>query len=149
MGNAECRSRSEATSELAFQDSRVRSHTLRAEPECAKIARDLAKAALIVWDLYSLAGDVEVVVEELFANAWRHGCAGREHAEVRLILRHEGDHVYVGMWDPSLVIPRPLANDPYALKEEGRGLCMVAAFAQTYGFTPQEDGKVSWATFKI
>jgi anti-sigma regulatory factor (Ser/Thr protein kinase) len=149
MGSAECGSRSKAPTGLALQDSRVRSHTLRAEPECAKIARDLAKAALIVWDLCSLVGDVEMVVEELFANAWRHGCAGREHAEVCFVLRNEGDHVYVGMWDPSPVIPRLPANDPYALKEQGRGLCIVAGFAQTYGFTPQGDGKVSWATFKI
>jgi anti-sigma regulatory factor (Ser/Thr protein kinase) len=117
-------------------------------------ARDFCLSTMRRWGVADRADDVAVVVSELLTNALRHGlaqpgsAAGRSRRPVRLGLVQPGQYVLCAVADPSPRPPEP--KDPDYLAESGRGLHVISALSEHWGYTvPTEAGKVVWALFSV
>lgn len=82
--------------------------------------------------------DAALLTTELAANAVRHATVDRFY----LTLHCDADRVRVEVADGSLEPPVVLRPDPMATS--GRGLQLVDALADRWGFERREHGKVVW-----
>lgn len=107
-------------------------------------ARGFVRTQLLEWHLPGLLDTGELVGSEFAANALQHGTG--LFIEVRLAI--SGGEFTVKVWDANGAdLPVLTAADPMA--ESGRGLALIAALAQDWGFYRAESGgKVVWATLK-
>jgi hypothetical protein len=113
-------------------------------------ARDFTLATLHRWDAAERGEDIAIVVTELLTNALRHGLRrpgdrppGRP---IRLGLLQPGSCVLCAVADPSRAVPVP--QGPGSLAETGRGLQIIRALSDMWGYTILGDaGKVVWAAF--
>ena len=119
-------------------------------PQSARAARRLTRTTLRDWGLASLAEDAETIVGEFVANAVTHAAEAaasdrRPSAEnhgLRL-LRRTGE-VICAVLDPSDVAP--VLKKPCSIEEAGRGLQMVDALSDVWGWSPLAGrGKAVWA----
>jgi len=123
-------------------------------PQSARAARRLTRATFRDWGLAFLAEDAETIVGEFVANAVTHAaslaaaCAPpprRQSAEnlgLRL-LRRNGE-VICAVLDPSDMAP--VLKAPASIEESGRGLQMVDALSDVWGWSPVAGrGKAVWA----
>lgn len=135
-------------------------------PQSARAARRLTRSTLREWGLASLAEDAETIVGEFVANAVTHAavpgvggvggvvgaaaCGGgpadrkptAENLGLRL-LRRTGE-VICAVLDPSDVAP--VLKTPSGAEEAGRGLQMVDALSDVWGWSPVTGrGKAVWA----
>jgi anti-sigma regulatory factor (Ser/Thr protein kinase) len=124
-------------------------------PQSARAARRLTRSTLSEWGLTSLAEDAETIVGEFVANAVTHAAAGgvgsvgpadrkptAENLGLRL-LRRTGE-VICAVLDPSDVAP--VLKTPSGAEEAGRGLQMVDALSDVWGWSPVTGrGKAVWA----
>lgn len=102
------------------------------------MARHFVEARLRGTASPRLVDDAALLTTELAANAVRHatsGCFG-------LSLSRHGDRVRVEVADASLDPPIVLRPDPMATS--GRGLMLVDALADRWGFERRPDGKIVW-----
>ena len=108
-------------------------------PAAVSAARSLVRAALHDWGMDPLAGDAELVVGELVANAIRVA------DDIRITLSREAGRVLVEVQDGSTDPPVLRTAGPY--DESGRGLRIVDAYAANWGHRLLDDGtgKVVWA----
>ncbi len=105
-------------------------------------ARLHARLVLREWGLAALSDDTELLVSELVTNGVRASSAMGQ-ASVRVWLVSDLRQVVVFVWDAS---PRPPARaDPGADAENGRGLLLVEALSERWGYFGFDDGKVVWA----
>jgi hypothetical protein len=122
---------------------------LSRELQSARAARRLTRSTLRDWGLTSLARDAETIVGELVANAVMHGVpSAPEHGSdpenlgLRLLLGT--DEVICAVLDPSDVPPVPRV--PGGAEEAGRGLQMVDALSDVWGWSPMAGrGKAVWS----
>lgn len=126
----------------------IRSPGVNSRP--ARAARDFAIATLQRWGAAERTEDVAVVVSELVTNAFRHALPdsgeSRPGSLIRLGLLQPGPCVLCAVADPS--VAAPVAKEADLLAETGRGLHVVGALADTWGYTTAGDmGKVVWAMF--
>jgi Histidine kinase-like ATPase domain len=129
---------------------RIAVRSLGAQPRPVKAARDFAAATLGRWEAAERAEDVAIVVSELVTNALRHGRAdsrpGQPAGRVRFGLLQPGPCVVCAVADPSRVAP--VVQEADVLAETGRGLHVVDALADVWGYTrPTDTGKAVWAMF--
>ena len=117
-------------------------------------ARDFCLSTMRRWGVQDRADDVAVVVSELLTNALQYGlaqvgsAAGRSRRPVRLGLVQPGQYVLCAVADPSPRPPEP--KDPDFLAESGRGLHVISALSERWGYTvPTDAGKVVWALFSV
>ena len=118
-------------------------------PHSARAARRLTRSTLRDWGLWSLAEDAETIVGEFVANAITHAAAApperkptAENLGLRL-LRRTGE-VICAVLDPSDVAP--VLKEPACVEEAGRGLQMVDALSDVWGWSPMTGrGKAVWA----
>ncbi|MGW0587579.1 ATP-binding protein [Streptosporangium sp. NPDC002607] len=110
---------------------------LPADPEVVGAARRLAREALVIWGISSVTEDVTMVVSELVSNAVVHG-----RAPITLSLHRHGRIVCGEVTDHSAMWPAPLPAGPDA--EHGRGLAIVAAYADRWGVESAPQGKTVW-----
>jgi hypothetical protein len=115
-----------------------------------RAAREFTVSTLQRWDVAERREDVVVVVSELLTNALRHAlpasCDPRAGWPIRLGLLQPGRGVMCAVADPSRVAP--VLQQPEHLGETGRGLHVIAALSDYWGYTiPTEAGKVMWAMF--
>jgi hypothetical protein len=113
-------------------------------------ARDFTVGTLRRWGVAERCDDVAVVVSELVTNALRHALPAVAQAgagwPVQLGLLQRGRCVTCAVADPSRVTPVP--GEPGYLTETGRGLHIIAALSDRWGFiTSGDGGKVIWALF--
>ena len=113
-------------------------------------ARDFTVGTLRRWGVDERCDDVAVVVSELLTNALRHALPAVAQAgagwPVQLGLLQRGRCVTCAVADPSRVTPVP--GEPGYLTETGRGLHIIAALSDRWGFiTSGDGGKVIWALF--
>jgi len=124
-------------------------------PQSARAARRLTRSTLREWGLASLAEDAETIVGEFVANAVTHaaapgagsaGLADRKPTAENLglrLLRRTGE-VICAVLDPSDVAP--VLKTPSGAEEAGRGLQMVDALSDVWGWSPVTGrGKAVWA----
>jgi hypothetical protein len=129
---------------------RVAVRSLGAQPGPVKAARDFAAATLRRWEAAERAEDVAIVVSELVTNALRHGrqdsCPVQPAGRVRFGLLQPGPCVVCAVADPSRAVP--VVKEADVLAETGRGLHVVGALADAWGYTrPADTGKAVWAMF--
>lgn len=121
-------------------------------PQSARAARRLTRNTLRDWGLVSLADDAETIVGEFVANALTHAAvrtsvgpyrrSGVENLGLRL-LRRTGE-VICAVLDPSDTAP--VLRIPGGVEEAGRGLQMVDALSDVWGWSPVAGrGKAVWA----
>ena len=119
-------------------------------PHSARAARRLTRNTLRDWGLASLAEDAETIVGEFVANAVTHAAArsgqsrkqSAENLGLRL-LRRTGE-VICAVLDPS--DSAPVLRAPATAEESGRGLQMVDALSDVWGWSPVAGrGKAVWA----
>jgi Histidine kinase-like ATPase domain len=129
---------------------RVATRTPSVNQKPARAARDFAIATMQWWGAAERTEDVAIVVSELVTNALRHALPGsggtQPGSPIRLGLLQPGPCVLCAVADPSRTAP--VAKDPGYLAETGRGLHVVGALADAWGYTtPSDTGKVVWAMF--
>jgi anti-sigma regulatory factor (Ser/Thr protein kinase) len=115
-----------------------------------RAAREFTVSTLQRWGMAERREDVAVVVSELLTNALLHAlpAAGlaRTGWPIRLGLLQPGRGVMCAVADPSRV--EPVLQQPEHLGETGRGLHVIAALSDQWGYTiPTDGGKVMWAMF--
>ena len=127
---------------------RVAIRSLASKPKPVRAARDFAVATVQRWGAAECADDVAVVVSELVTNALRHALPAsgetQQRRPVRLGLLQPGPCVLCAVSDPSRTVP--VAKEADVLAETGRGLHVVGALADLWGYTtPSDTGKAVWA----
>ena len=117
--------------------------------QSARAARRLTRNTLRDWGLPELAEDAEAIVGEFVANAVTHAAAGpaprRQPPEALglRLLRRTGE-VICAVLDPSDEMP--VLKSPASIEEAGRGLQMVDALSDVWGWSPVVGrGKAVWA----
>lgn len=117
-----------------------------------RAARHFTIATLRQWDLAGRSEDIALVVSELLTNAVRHAAPGGGQAPsrspIRLGLIQPGPCILCAVADPSELVPVP--REPDYLAETGRGLHVIGALSDDWGYTsPGTAGKVVWAMFRL
>ena len=112
-------------------------------------ARDFTTSTLHQWGVAERRDDITIVVSELVTNALQHALPDsgtRAGGPIQLGLLHPGHRVMCAVADASLAVPVP--REPDFLDETGRGLHVIAALSDQWGYTTFGDmGKVIWALF--
>jgi hypothetical protein len=118
-------------------------------PQSARTARRLTRNTLREWGLPNLAEDAEAIVGEFVANAVTHAVsvpAPRKQPSEALglrLLRRSGE-VICAVLDSSDQVP--VLKAPASVEEAGRGLQMVDALSDVWGWSPVAGrGKAVWA----
>lgn len=122
---------------------------LEVSKEAVPIVRTIASAHLTLWGLPGLVDRTALVVSELLTNVLRHARpvqrTGVKHATLTLTRLPGVLSICVRDFDPTL--PQHAQADDEA--EDGRGLHLVTAFADDFGWSPVTNGKDVWASFLI
>lgn len=116
----------------------------------ARTARDFTFATLRRWGTGYNSQDIAIVVSELVTNALRHAVpqpgATSPPWRARLGLLQYEPWLLCAVADPSKTPPAP--RPPSSFAETGRGLQMICALSDQWGYTKHLDaGKIVWATF--
>ena len=96
-------------------------------------ARAWTRQILREWQLAGLADDAEAIIAELAANAV-HASAGLKQPAIRLALAFDHGELLILVSDGNPALPQ--AQHPAADAESGRGLLMVEALSNRYGWYP-------------
>jgi anti-sigma regulatory factor (Ser/Thr protein kinase) len=119
-------------------------------------ARATLRLSLTLWGLPHLTNDAEAITSELVTNAITTsrdkappGTQPR-HVTFRLTVEPDQGELCIRVWDPD---PTPPPRDqplPAADEESGRGLHIVNALANRWGWHPAANGgKYTWATLPL
>jgi anti-sigma regulatory factor (Ser/Thr protein kinase) len=113
--------------------------------QSSRTARKFTRNTLKEWGLVALADDAEAIVGEFVANAVSHAarCIGSGQPLGLRLLRRTGE-VMCAVLDPSDTAP--VLRVPDRNEEAGRGLQMVDALSDVWGWSPVTGrGKAVWA----
>jgi len=128
---------------------RIATRLLGADPGSVRLARGFTVDTLRRWGAAERSSDVTLVVSELLTNALRHAGSGDTgpRRPVWLGLLQPGSCVLCAVADLGKAVPTP--QTPGSLAETGRGLHIICALSDQWGYTtPSETGKVVWALFR-
>ncbi|MCX4705823.1 MULTISPECIES: ATP-binding protein [Streptomyces] len=121
---------------------------IRCSGEGFALARTFTRDTLRCWSLDHHSDDAVLVITELAANAVAHAVprAPAGETEVWLGLLLDPAHVVLSVSDPGDNVPEFTGADATDLREHGRGLCIVDALAEEWGWTLKPPaGKTVWA----
>ena len=129
---------------------RLATRTPGADARSVRGARDFTIATMRRWGAEERCDDVATVVSELLTNALRHTLPSpggpRHRSPVRLGLLQPGPCVLCAVADPARSVPVLKDHDYFA--ETGRGLHVIGALSDAWGYTtPSDTGKTVWAMF--
>jgi anti-sigma regulatory factor (Ser/Thr protein kinase) len=128
---------------------RIATYTSGGGAGSVRAARDFTVATLHRWSAADRSHDIAVVVSELLTNALRHARPGsgddRLLRSIQLGLLQLSPGVLCAVTDPSTAAP--VLRPPGSLGETGRGLHIVCALSDRWGYTSSGTGKVVWAMF--
>ena len=114
-----------------------------------RAARDFTVATLHRWGAAERSQDIAIVVSELVTNALRYALprygGARPRRPIRLGLLQLKPCLLCAVADPSTAAPVPQPAD--SLGETGRGLHIICALSDRWGYTTSDTGKVVWAMF--
>ncbi|MFC6882111.1 MULTISPECIES: ATP-binding protein [Actinomadura] len=129
---------------------------LPAEITAPKSARDFAGDTLRGWGLGDgpETGDVVIAVSELVTNALRHGLKDLPQplpvSPIQLVLLGHPRRLVIVVTDPGARTPEPIAQDPERFGEGGRGLLVVGAVSDAWGWARlATGGKAVWGAFDL
>jgi len=105
-------------------------------------ARNMVTEACLAWELPELVGPGSLVASELVSNAVEHA-----HTMITIQVARRARHVEISVRDGSAAEPVIDRSDG-RLTERGRGLLLVAAESDDWGWLPTRDGKVVWASLR-
>jgi anti-sigma regulatory factor (Ser/Thr protein kinase) len=127
---------------------RIATRTPGTAPGSVRVAREFALATLQRWGVAKRSEDIAIVISELLTNALRHALPEPGHTRpIRLGLLQPGPCLLCAVTDPSRAAPIP-QTPPEFLRETGRGLHIICALSDRWGYATLSDtGKVVWATF--
>lgn len=117
-----------------------------AAPRSARQARELVVDALHDWSLDGLLEVATLCIGELAANAVLHG-----RSPFDVVVRRQDDGVRIEVIDlrpeevPAAVPAHGTAADITRAAATGRGLQIVSALAQRWGYTTSHEAKAVWA----
>ncbi|WP_329262751.1 ATP-binding protein [Streptomyces sp. NBC_01478] len=121
-------------------------------PQSAHVARDFTRAALTGRAGDEVLDDMAVTVSELVSNALRYGRAANSLAE-------QQPSLWLAVWDrlPYAVCAVtddsdriPVQGSPDEFAESGRGLQVVSALSESWGWNLRAGGgKTVWALFRL
>jgi anti-sigma regulatory factor (Ser/Thr protein kinase) len=126
-------------------------------PTVPALARVFVRATLHAWHEDSLVQDAELIVSELTGNAVAAsaGTDGRpvyvdgRIPVIRVCLLTDGVRLLIEVWDqaPGIPVLREVTGD----EESGRGLILVDAISDKWGWNPVngQPGKVVWAEISL
>jgi two-component sensor histidine kinase len=121
--------------------------SVEARPTAPRRARRHARKVISGWCLPDQADTVELVVSELVTNAIMAAepAGPLGVSRVRLRLATDRTMILVEVWDENPGLPAPVQPD--LEDESGRGLVLVAALCQRWGWQSCRDrqGKLVWA----
>jgi len=110
-------------------------------PYSVQMARFYVRATLVYHDLGDFTQDAEAVTSELVTNAIEH--AGAPQFGLQVVRLACPDAIAVMVIDPS---PHPpVKRDPAGDTEHGRGLYIVEALSDRWGWQPAAPGKAVYA----
>ena len=112
-------------------------------------ARLHARQVLWEWGIGNLGDSAGLLVSELITNAVRASCEAGRVSAVRLWLLSDSAQILILVWDAS---PRPpVLTDAGGEAEHGRGLMLVDAVSEQWGWCSGEvgDGKFVWAITRL
>jgi anti-sigma regulatory factor (Ser/Thr protein kinase) len=123
-------------------------------PTATPCARLHARNVVCEWGLHNLADTIELVVSELVTNAVKasmdqdqrpHYTDEHGLACIQLRLSTDRQAALVEVWDEKFKLPEP--NQPDLDDESGRGLMLVEALAERWGWDLPATGrgKIVWA----
>ena len=118
---------------------------LGAVPTAPRCARAWTREILWEWGAAELADAAELLVSELVTNSLE-ACAGLDLAAIRLVLTLDQGELAILVRDSHPGVP--LAVQPGADDESGRGLLIVEQLSDRCGWYPlsaPEPAKVTWA----
>lgn len=123
-------------------------HTLGREPRPVGSARRFTELTLQNWGMEAIGDNVAVITSELVTNALRYGLPARGRltppGRVWMGLVRQGSTLLCAIFDPGG--KTPVMREPDHLTESGRGLHVVEALSDTWGWTiPDQSGKAVWA----
>jgi anti-sigma regulatory factor (Ser/Thr protein kinase) len=110
-------------------------------PYSVRMARFYVRAALTYHDLGDYAEDTQAVTSELVTNAIEH--AGAPQFGLQVVHLADPEAVAVMVTDPSPW--PPVKRDLVADNEHGRGLHVVEALSDRWGWQPAPPGKAVYA----
>ncbi|MEU8120316.1 ATP-binding protein [Spirillospora sp. NPDC049024] len=133
---------------------RTARRVLPAEITAPRSAREFTQVTLDAWGLADDAGDVVVAVSELVTNALRHGLEGIPQplplCPIQLVLIGHPRRLVVSVTDPGAGAPEPVPGEPDRCAEGGRGLVVVGAVSDSWGWARlATGGKAVWAAFDL
>lgn len=122
----------------------------RRRPSVQAARRDAAEVAE-AWGLEPLADDLVLIVSELVTNAVVHGKAGRGRYITVTYSLMEGLRLRIEVRDPADGIPRQAgtADQNGQPRDNGRGLSIVTALTNRWGFVPKVVGKTVWCEIDL
>ncbi|GAA2336349.1 ATP-binding protein [Streptomyces kunmingensis] len=130
-------------------DAIRRTDTLDHTPAAPSVPLARRRAARLVtgWGHPDLAGDVALVVSELMTNALLHGSVQDRLIRVRLYATDATLRVEVS--DPRAERQPEVRGAPDDMDQFGRGLLLVGALADQWGWEPWSAGKTVWAQWGL
>jgi anti-sigma regulatory factor (Ser/Thr protein kinase) len=121
---------------------------LTALPTAPGDGREFCRKQLSEWGMGELTDALVVVVSELITNAARASTSAREDLGAGVVkMRLSTDHVelLIEVHDQAPGYPRLRDPGEYEDGEGGRGLVLVGAIADSWGWTAGDGGKTVWA----
>jgi Histidine kinase-like ATPase domain len=113
-------------------------------PQAARAARRLTRSTMRDWGLAALADDAEMIIGEFVANAITHARPLDAGDIPGLRLMRRSGEVMCAVLDPS--DDAPVLRQAVSTDETGRGLRMVDAISDIWGWSPVVGrGKAVWA----
>ena len=119
-------------------------------------ARAVLRLSLSLWGLPHLTDDAEAITSELITNAITtsrdKAPPGTEPLPITFRLTVEADQgeLCIRVWDPDPTPPPPDQPLPADDDESGRGLLIVNALSNRWGWHPAANGgKYTWATLPL
>jgi serine/threonine-protein kinase RsbW len=125
----------------AARPPRVRQATLPVARQSPGLARQVARDALMSWQLTHLTDTAILLISELVTNAVLH--ARTNGLGLALQLEVHGTWLRIEVHDADLRGPEPRTSA--GLEESGLGLVLVDSLADSWGVRETPDGKAVWA----
>jgi anti-sigma regulatory factor (Ser/Thr protein kinase) len=122
----------------AASETDLQSEVFLPVPLAVPAARHFTTAVLRQWQLEALVEDAALIVTELGANAVAHAAT-----PFRIRVRRDADTLRLEVHDTALTKPEQRAVEPADF--HGRGLALIDALAQAWGYDQTPDGKRVWA----